>query len=107
MQPRNTHEKILMTTKYSQEKISDSRNTHEKKKLDPQNTHDKNFVLTKYPQEKIFDPQNTHEKKLCTHEIPTKTRWHDGTKITRPTMACDTQNLAHSLDDKSLFVHQF
>ena len=52
---------------------------------------------------KISTPRNTHEKKLWTHEIPTKknfhytkARLHDGTRPTRPTMACDQVNLARS-----------
>ena len=58
----------------------------------------------KYPREKLLDPRNTHEKKIETHEIPTKKilgptkgRWHGGTRPTRPTMARDPRNLAHSI----------
>ena len=57
----------------------------------------------KYPREKIwtheistrknFGPRNTHEKSYG----PTKARWHDATKPTRPTMAGDPRNLPHSL----------
>ena len=57
----------------------------------------KNFRPTKYPQKKILDPRNTHEKKFWTHEIPTKTWWHDGTKPKRPTTARNPRNWAHSL----------
>ena len=31
-----------------------------------------------------------------THELPKKARWYDGTRPTRPTMARDPLNLAHS-----------
>ena len=61
----------------------------------------RNFEFSNYPREKNSDPRNTHEKKFQTHEIPTgktfvptKARWHDGT---RPTLARDPQNLAHFL----------
>ena len=51
----------------------------------------------------------THEiptsKKIETHEIPTrkifgptKAQWHGGTRPTRPTMARDPRNLAHSFN---------
>ena len=46
----------------------------------------------KYPRKKIW----IHEipkKKNCG---PTKARWHNGTKPTRPTMVRDPRNLAHS-----------
>ena len=53
--------------------------------------------ITRLPTpEKILDSRNTHEKKFGTHEIPTKARWHDGTRPTRPTMVRDLRNLAHS-----------
>ena len=42
----------------------------------------KYFGPTKYPQEKLSGPQR-----------------HDGTRSTRPTMARDPQNLAHSIPD--------
>ena len=72
-----------------------------------------NFVPTKYPRQKTLDsrnthkkkfvtPQNTHEKKFGTHEIPTKARWHNGTRPTRRTMAHRPRNLAHSNDS---FTH--
>ena len=55
---------------------------------------------------KKFGSMNTHEKIFWTHEIPkrknlgptkypTKGRWYDGTKFTRPTIACDPWSLAH------------
>ena len=47
-------------------------------------------------EKKIVDPRSTHEKKFVTHELPTKARWHDATKPTRPMIACDPRNLAHS-----------
>ena len=59
----------------------------------PGNTHEKKFGITKYPR----------EKKCWTYEIPTiknfgpaKSQWHDGTRLTRTTMARDPRNLAHS-----------
>ena len=45
-------------------------------------THQKNFW--------------THEKKFDPHEIPTKAQCHDTTKPTRPAIAHDPRNLAHS-----------
>ena len=98
---------------------------HEKK-MDPRNTQEKTFwthetpsrksFSTKYLWEKLwtyeitmrknFNPQNTHEKKFWTHKIPTrkkfeptKSRWHNDTRSTRPTMARDPQNLAYSSND--------
>ena len=74
--------------------------------LDPRNNHEK----------KILGPQNTHEKKFWTHEIltrkslgPTKyprgnilePRWHDVTRPTRPMIAQDPRNLAHSISTPS------
>ena len=44
----------------------------------------------------------THEKKLGTHEIPMKARWHDAAKPTRPTIARDPPNLAHSFKNRYL-----
>ena len=93
-------------TKYSREKNSDPRNTHDKtfwtheyppKNFGPAKSQEKNFRPTKYPREKFW-----------THEIPTKSRWHDGTKPTRPTIARDPRNLAHSIfclfsDEKRAF----
>ena len=52
----------------------------------------KNLGTTKYPQEHILKLRNTHEKKFWTHEIPMKTRWHDGTTYM---IACNPANLAH------------
>ena len=70
--------------------------------LDPRNTYKIKFwTHEKYPREKISDPRNTHENKSWTHEIPTrkdfeptKARWQHST---RPTMAQDPWNLAHSV----------
>ena len=67
-----------------------------RKVLNPQNNHENNFGLTKYPHEKILDPRNTDEKIFCTHDIPTKAQWRDGTRPTKPMMAPDLRNLAHS-----------
>ena len=81
----------------------DPRNTHEKKSLTHEIPTGENFGPTKYPRDKILDPRNTHEKKFETHEIatrkvfgPTKARWHGDTSPTRPMMARDSRNLAHS-----------
>ena len=62
---------------------------------------------TKNPREKNSDSRNTHEKKISgpriparkfwTREIPTETRWHDGTKLMKSKIARDPRNLAHSL----------
>ena len=82
--------------KYPWEKIGDSWSTHEKK-----------FETLEIPTEKTRVPQTTHDKKLRTHEIPskkklvihelpTKARWHDGTRPTRHTMAHDPLKVAHS-----------
>ena len=57
------------------------------------------WKLQNCPQEKIFDTRNILDKKFWTHEIPTKAKQHDGTRHTRPTMACDPRNLAHSKND--------
>ena len=46
---------------------------------------------------KILDPRNAHEKKFWTHEILTKTPWHDDTRPARPTIACDPRNVTHFL----------
>ena len=37
----------------------------------------KNFKLTN-THEEVLDPPNTDEKKFQSHEIPMKSRWHDG-----------------------------
>ena len=63
--------------------------------LDSQNTHEKNLWPTRYPLEKPLDPQNTHEKKIGSHKIPTKARWHNGTRPTRSLMVRNQRNLAH------------
>ena len=42
-------------------------------------------------------------KNFCSHEIPTNTRWHNGTRPTRPTRERGPQNLAHSY--KSIAKH--
>ena len=55
------------TAKYSPEKNSDPRITHQNKFR----THEysrENFETTKKPREKISDPENTHEKKSWTHK---------------------------------------
>ena len=44
------------------------------------------------PTRKKFGPTNTHEKNFR----PTNARWHNGIKPTRPTIARDLRNLAHS-----------
>ena len=51
----------------------------------------KNFEPTKYPQKKFQTREILTRKKLGT----TKARWHEGTKLTRLTMAGDQRNLAH------------
>ena len=76
----------LGPTKYPREKI-----------LDPRNTHEKKLGPTKYPGESFLGPRNTHEQKFWAHEIPTKARWRDGTKPTRPMMTHDPRILAQSL----------
>ena len=50
-----------------------------------------------YPREKIFDPRNTHEKKALDPRNTHKGTWHDGSRPTRPAMAHDPRNLAHSI----------
>ena len=124
--PRNTHEKKFETheiptrkyfgpTKYPRQKILDPRNTHEKKFRTNEIPTRKNLGTTKYPREKILDPPNTHEKKFETHEIPTRkyfgpTKYPrrqdgtDGSRPTRPTMACDPRNLAHSTSSRLLIT---
>ena len=102
-------------TKYSREKKSDPRNTHEKKFrtrekiLDPRNTHEKKFQTyeistrkkfwtheiptrkyfrpTKYPREKILDPLNIHEGTVARlYEIH---ETHDSTRPTKfSTLKC-------------------
>ena len=98
MDPRNTHEKTILTHKVPMRENFRSTNTHPQENFRPhQIPTRKNFGPTKYPRENILDPRNTHEKKLWAQEIPTKARWHDSTKSTRPTMARDPRNLAHCL----------
>ena len=62
-----THERNFGPTKYSQENILDSQNTHEKKFGNHEIPTKKKFGLSKYPQEYILDLRNTHEKKFGTH----------------------------------------
>ena len=85
-----THEiptrKNLGPTKYPRKKTG----THEIPRR-------KFFGPTKYPRAKILAPRNTHEQKFWAHEIPTKARWRDGTKPTRPMMTHDPRILAQSL----------
>ena len=68
--------KKILTQEIATRKNFGPTNTHEKF-LDPRNNHEKNFL----------DPRNTHERKFWNHEVPTKARWHDGTKPTRLTIA--------------------
>ena len=75
--------KNIGPTKYPQEIILNPRNTQEKKLWTHEIPTRKNFGSTKYPWEKFW-----------THETPTKARRHCGT---RPTMARDPRNLAHSI----------
>ena len=90
----NIHE---VPTKHPQEMI-----------LDPRNTHGKTSGPTKYPREKISDARNIHDKKFRTQEAPTtknsgpsKAQWHNRTRPTRPTMARDPWDLAHSAHTRS------
>ena len=69
-----------------------------------ENTFVKIFWPKKYPSENILDPRNTLEKKFWTHDVPTrkifwptKARWQIDTRLTRPMMARDPRNLAHSV----------
>ena len=95
-------------------KILNRRNNHEKKfgiheiPTKKSGTHEiparKNLGPTKYRREKVWDPRqkisgtrNTHKKIFSTNEMPTRAQWHDSTRPTRPTMAHDPRNLAHSL----------
>ena len=107
-----TRKKFLFT-KYPQEKISDSRISRRKLGIHEIPTI-KNFRPKKYQREKILDPReknldppNIHEKKNWTHEIPKKARGNDGTQTTRPTIAHDPRNLAHSSYMISLFLSVF
>ena len=78
------------------------------KKMDPWDNHNKKFwtheiptgkisLSKKYSPENVLKSQNVRDKKFRTHEIPKKTWWHDSTRPTRPTMAHDPSNLAHSV----------
>ena len=68
------------------------------------------FGPKKYPREKISNPRNSHEKTFGTLEIPTrnyfrptKARWYDGTRSTRPThqnVCIVKMLLRHSRDTK-------
>ena len=78
------------------------------------NFHGKDFRPMKILTRKNLDPRNTNEKKFQTHEIPTrknygptKARWHDSMRPTRPTMARDPRNLAHSINDILNFINLF
>ena len=74
---RNIHKKKCLNpqgnepTKYTREKISEPRNTHETK-------------------------CGTHEIPTRKNYGLTKAQWHDGTRPTIPTMVRDPRNLAHS-----------
>ena len=101
--PRNTREKKFWTLKIPTRKY-----------FGPTKYPLKVFGPTTYPWEKILNPRNTHEKKFWTHKMPTskgfgptkyprekkfgptQERWHDNTRPTRPTIARDPLNLAHS-----------
>ena len=96
-------------------KIFESRNQSHIQTLRDTRTHiHKHKWPHEIPTRKILDPQNIHEKKTWTHEIPSRKkirthetptreyfgptkypRWQDGTSSTRPTMARDSQHLAH------------
>ena len=65
-------------------KTFESRNQPREKEFDPQYIQEKKIRIHEYPRENILDPRNTQKKKY-----PTKGRWYDGTKFTRPTIACD------------------
>ena len=107
--------KNLGPSKYAHEKILDPRNTT--KKIETCQIP-KNLGLRKYPREKMWGSRNTHNKIFWTNKIPTrkifgltKTRWQDGT---RPTIAGDPRNLAHSFlsyclneDNAAFFVFVF
>ena len=91
-------------TKLATRKKVDPRNTHEKKILDPRNIHEKNIWTDEKPTKNIFlDPRSTNERNIWTHKIPTrkyfgltKAQWHDNTRPTRPKIARNPLNLAHS-----------
>ena len=93
-------------------KIFESRNEPPWKQWDSRSTHEKIFGNTKYSQEKDLDPSNTHEKKFRTNKIPTRKnieptkqlQEHKCTRIKRPVMVRDQQNLAHSSLSKVSFL---
>ena len=61
----------------------------------------KNLGTTKYQREKYLEPRNTHGEHFWPTQYSrntTKARWHDSTRSTKPTMARDQQNLAHSIE---------
>ena len=78
-QPR---EKKLGHMKYPRNKISDPRNTHEKKFWTNKIPTRKNFGVTKYIREKILDPQNIHKKKFWSHKIAMRKKF-EPTKYSR------------------------
>ena len=59
-------------------------------------THERKLWSNEIPMRKNLGPTKSHDKILWTHEISTETRWHDSTRPTRPTMARDPRDLAHS-----------
>ena len=71
-------------------------NTYEKRFWTHELPQEKNLGPTKHPRENTWDPRNTHEKIFWAHSIPTKTGWRGATRPTRPKMARDPQNFAHS-----------
>ena len=100
MRPTTKNYEITLTnfgpTKYLQEKIVDPRNTHEKNLYTHEIFRRNNLGRTRYPRKEILDSRNSHEKKISTHEIPTKARWHNGTRLTRPAVTRDPRNLTHT-----------
>ena len=66
----------LGPTEYPQEKILDTRNTHEKKFETHEIPTRKKLGHTIYPREKIWDLRNTHKKNFRTHE-DTMARWYE------------------------------
>ena len=99
-------------TKHPWEKNLDPRNNHKKKfqpheiptrkNFGPTKYHEKKIEPTKYSHKKISNPRNIHEKNFGPTKYPwkkigpTKTWWHHGTRPTRPRMAWNPRNLAHS-----------
>ena len=59
-------------------------------------TNERKFWTHEIPSRKNFGPTKYPRENFRTHEIPTKEGWHDGTTLTRPTMARDPRNLANS-----------